>query len=144
MVDWYEKAKSDSERLKKNTSAIKNNIETLYDDLWNEIVYQVKDLQKDHALRLYTNGAHFDRVVGMPDPSDIAGYPRSLKNELHLNLTGNTITATTPDGNSLQFTAEAGNDDVVHLTHNGAAKTMQGAAIMILRRFLFPNLFEQA
>lgn len=137
MVDWYQAAHAQSQRLKQTTSAVKKNAEGIYHDLWNEIKRQITELQKDHNLPIYTNGSHLDRVVGVRKEQ-----PLIIKKdrELHVRFEGDAITATAP-GMTLRFGIVAGDDEVVRLTHDGAEKTMQGASVMILRQFLFPELY---
>lgn len=140
MVDWYLAAKLDNAKSKARTKAIHDSIEKLYDGLWDEIKRQVSDLQREHGedVGLYTNGSQFDRVVGIQNPSD-AHNRKTPKNELHLTLNDEMIIASF-SADSLDFKAAPGSDDVVRLTYKGADKTMQDAAVMILRRFLFPDI----
>lgn len=138
MTDWYEDAKNESEKRDRSAFAVRNNIEKLYEELWTEIAQQIADLGKKHNRYLYTNGGGFDRVIGAPNPANMP-TDRNKKNELHVRLAGDKITTSGPC-KSLEFAAWTGPDNVVRLAHNGVPKTMQEAAIMVLRGFLFLNL----
>jgi hypothetical protein len=62
MVDWYEAAQKESQRVKTGKSAIQSNSESLYEELWKEIKRQIADLRNEHGTGIRTNGSHFDRI----------------------------------------------------------------------------------
>lgn len=112
----------------------------IYEELWSKITGYINEANQK-GFYLYTNGSLHDRTVGLRTPP----VGRALSKEervFKLTLSGEQISAkeSTNKGVSCTLRLDVCPDGIVCLKMSESQVSVDDAAIMILKKFIFPEL----
>jgi len=150
-MTWIDDDKAELERqqqagaeLRERERKIADQAATIYDDLWNQLLDDMKEAENKGLPHLLTNGSPYKRTIFVPikpQPHQRSTNPKEYV--LALSKNQQAISITGPDEFSLRFILDLADDNVVRLKHEGEHKNIKEASRLILRPLLFPELFTQ-
>lgn len=148
-LDESKRQQQSAAELAARNSGIASRAETIYNNIWEELVAQIKDAKAKgvpSAQHLVTNGDPFDREIvrGSLGHEIIVPQPAiSSRKCVTISLTKDRLKITISGlrTETLYLLLDLGEDGVVLPKHEGERLTIQGAAKLILRPLLFPDLY---
>jgi hypothetical protein len=130
-MKWFDDADADDKRRRRRIDAIHRGADTIYQNLWDEIVRQVAYIA-EQGREISTNGSPLDRIITVSE--------RVKSRECHLLLDAKreAITAT-GGGVDLTFALDVADDNVICLKRGSEEMDLLEAAEAILHPLLFPD-----
>jgi hypothetical protein len=135
-MSWIDDRLSEKKALEERSMRIYSEAPRIHGELWKEIVVQINEAK----------GKGFEKILMMqpeeillpvnPEAGQTSAAPRTLS--LHLKRDHTAITAKI-SGTELALPLEVESGRVV-MKHEGKTLSVQNAAVVILDRFLFPDL----
>jgi len=133
---------SETELAKRNEE-IGRYAETVYNDLWAELLARIAEAATAGLPKIITNGSPFSRKLIIPvepKPDESSAPPAEVELQLSQDKTAILVRGAL----NLHFNLDLGPDNVAFLRQGGDRKSIQDAAQLILRPLLFPKLFGAA
>lgn len=141
VMSWIDDDANERIRRASNKQLILDQAEDTFNRLWEEVKLSLQDAQKrEEFSQLITNGSPLERKVILPQTPTFANRTREPK-VLVLKLEKDKLGITVDDlKSSIRLRFDVCDDNVVCLSHEGTRVSMQEAAKIALRPFLFPEL----
>jgi hypothetical protein len=157
-MTWIDEDSSELRRVQESAAElaarnhqIANSGETIYNDLWREIVERIKEAKDKglpYAANLITNGDPDERrifnhriVIPQPiKPPVVSSSPKHIIIKLtadHLKIEISGL-----KNSAIYLLLDVGEDGVILPKFEGEFRTIQETARLILRPILFPELFS--
>lgn len=111
----------------------------IYESLWNQITAYLEEARQKKEFTLTTNGSLYERTVQIQVRRPGAALPHLEEFKLWMELDKEKLIAKGRRGVDLTFQFENAGG-IAQLTHHGSAITIDDAAVLILKPFLFPGL----